>query len=101
MSNIKEKANNFWEEHKSTIKKVGVGIGIGVGVIVAGKVSKKIYVAGAMDGALVGFHLTLDWLDKTFPEESKARELYKLYAEAHPEEIAYREGFGNFTIKTF
>mgnify|MGYP006974617123 CR=1 FL=1 len=28
MSNIKEKANNFWGEHKSTIKKVGVGIGI-------------------------------------------------------------------------
>ena len=96
MSNIKEKANNFWEEHKSTIKKVGVGIGIGVGVIVAGKMSRKIYIYGAMDGITAGFHETLKWLDETFPDESQAQELYTLYAEAHADEIVYRKGFGKY-----
>lgn len=99
MNKIKEKANNFWEEHKSTVKKVGVGICIGAGVIVTGKLVKSAYVGGVMDGTVLGFHAAMEWLDDNFPEESKAKELYKSFVEAHPDDIVYRIGFGKYSTK--
>ena len=93
MLNVKEKAKKFWEEHE---KEIIVGSVIGVGVLF-GVTNYKSYKAGFIDGGMCGFHMTLDWLDKTFPEESKANELYALYRKTHPENIVYQKGLGKWT----
>ena len=94
MSNIKEKAKNYWKEHKYDIITIGTGAAIVIG---AGVVAYKSYCNGFIDGGMTGFHLGLDWLDKNFPEESHARELYERYAKEHPDQIVHRKGFGKWS----
>ncbi len=93
MCNIKEKAKNYWEEHK-----VGIIVsGVATVVVGGGLIAFKSYANGFIDGGMVGYHLAIDWLDKTFPGESHARELYERYAKEHPEEIVHRTGFGKWS----
>ena len=66
MCNITEKAKNYWEEHKFDIITIGTGAAVVIG---AGLAMYKAYNAGFIDGAMTGFDISLDWLDKTFPEE--------------------------------
>ena len=94
MSNIKEKAKNYWEEHKVDIIAIGSGAAIVIG---AGLIAYKSYCNGFVDGGMTGCQLAFDWLDKTFPGESHARELYERYAKEHPEEIVHRTGFGKWS----
>ena len=96
MSNIKEKAKNYWKEHKVDIIAIGTGTAVAIG---AGVIAYKSYVAGFVDGGMTGFDLTLDWLDKNFPDESHARELYEGYKKEHPDKIVYRKGFGKWSTK--
>lgn len=94
MSNIKEKAKNYWEEHKFDIITIGTGAGIIIG---AGVLAYKSYCSGFLDGGMTGADLMIDWLDKTFPGESHARELYERYAKEHPDQIVHRKGFGRWS----
>lgn len=94
MTNLKEKAKNFWKENKVRIVVAG---GTTIGIMVIGGALSKAYRSGITDGAMIGFHATLDWLDKTFPEESKANELYEMYRITHPDKIVYRKGIGKWS----
>ena len=94
MSNIKEKAKNFWEEHKVDIIWMTSGAAIAIG---AGVIAYKSYCGGFLDGGAYGCQLMIDWLDKTFPGESHARELYDRYAKEHPDQIVHRKGFGKWS----
>lgn len=87
MANIKEKAKNFWEENKTYIIAIG---GASIVTIGAGIIAHKSYANGFMDGGFVGANIMIDWLDKTFPGESNARELFERYAKEHPDEIVHR-----------
>ena len=93
MRNIKKKAEEFWEKHDATI--IGIGTSVAVGTLVT-VVAYKSYKAGFIDGGMIGFEETLRWLDETFPDESKAQELYEIYKKTHPENIVYRKGFGKW-----
>lgn len=86
MANIKEKAKNFWENHKTDICVVGSIAAVSIG---AGVLAYKAYMGGFNYGVMAGFNATLDWLDKTFPEESKARELYEAWAKEHPDQLVW------------
>lgn len=70
MSNIKEKAKNFWEDHKVDIIWMTSGAVIAIG---AGVIAYKSYRDGFIDGGACGCHIMMDWLDNTFPGESHAR----------------------------
>lgn len=94
MSNIKEKAKNYWEENK--VKIIAVG-GAAVVTLGAGFIAYKSYKDGFIDGGIIGGYVMIDWLDKTFPEESKARELVDRYIKEHPEKIVRRKGLGKWS----
>ena len=93
MSNIKEKAKNYWEDHKVDI----IVCGAATTVIGIGLIASKLYRNGFIDGGMYGCHIMMDWLDKTFPGESHARELYERYAKEHPDQIIHRKGFGKWS----
>ena len=64
MSSIKEKAISVWNDHK-----VGIIIGgISVGALALSVLSYKEYKKGFLDGAVVSFWGTVDWLNETFPD---------------------------------
>lgn len=87
MAKLKEKAKRFLEKNKNAIL-----FGIGCGTATAcGLYLTKVYCKGYMDGAFVGFHETINWFDKTFPEQSHCKELYEQYAKMYPEKIIYRK----------
>ena len=71
-------------------KKKGLPILIIGGVVVLGIAglygANYIYRKGFIRGGVVGFHLTIDWFDKEFPD-IKLRELYDNWANLHPEQI--------------
>lgn len=92
---VKAKVKKFWEENKANIVLGGIcgTVMTGAGVYIF----TKGYTKGFVDGGMEGFHLTLNWLDKTFPEESKAVELYERFKETHPEEIVYKKGLGKWS----
>ena len=88
MSNIKEKAKNFWEGNKIKLIASGVAVAvIGIGAIVY----NKAYYKGFLNGGAIGGYVMIDFLDKTFPEESHAMELFERYAKEHPDKIVYRK----------
>lgn len=88
MSNIKEKAKNFIGENKIKLIASGAAVAvIGIGAIVY----SKAYYKGFLNGGAVGGYVMIDFLDKTFPEESHAMELFERYAKEHPDKIAYRK----------
>lgn len=91
MANIKNKVKNFWEDHKKDILVVG---GIAAASVGASVWAYKLYMGGFNYGVATGFNSTLDWLDQTFPEESKARELWEAYKQVHPEDVLYVTGTG-------
>lgn len=84
MSNFKQKAKDFWVKNKSDIIETGLLI---VAVGTAAFAFAKAYQTGFVRGGMVGFHETLNWLDETFPEESKAKALWEAYQQAHPDEV--------------
>lgn len=88
MSNIKEKAMNFIGENKIKLIASGAAVAvIGIGAIVY----NKAYYKGFLNGGAIGGYVMIDFLDKTFPEESHAMELFERYAKEHPDKIAYRK----------
>lgn len=88
MSTIKEKAKNFLEGNKIKLIVSGVAVtAIGIGTIVY----NKAYYKGFLNGGAIGGYVMIDFLDKTFPEESHAMELFERYAREHPNEIVYRK----------
>ena len=95
MANFKSKAKKFWEENKGSV----IGSTVAVAVAVAGVclIANKSYRAGLVDGGAVGWNLAVDWLDKTFPEESNARELYETWAKANPDQMVSRKGPGKWS----
>lgn len=94
MSDIKEKAKNLWENHKADIIAFGSIVVVSIG---SGAIIYKAYKDGFVDGGMTGFHLTLDWLDKNFPGESNARELWERYKIENPDKIVYRKGPGKWS----
>ena len=94
MDNFKSKVKNFWEDHKVDIIAVGTGV---AGCLVVGYMVRKSYIAGFVDGGMFGVELGFDWLDKTYPGESRARELYERYMLEHPDEVVHRTGFGKWS----
>lgn len=88
MANIKEKAKNYWEEHKSDIVFYG---SVTVLTVEAIYVAWRSYKKGFIDGGVVGGYVMLDWLEKTFPGESNARELFERYVKEHPDEIVHHK----------
>ena len=92
-TNLKEKVQNFWNEHDVAIVSIGIGI---VGGLAVGCGMRKMYQAGFVDGGMCGFDLAIDFLSKEIPE-TNARQLYDGWMKAHPEEIVYRKGLGKWS----
>lgn len=84
MANIKEKVKNYWEEHKTDIIFYGSVTVLTVEAII---VAYRSYKKGFMDGAVTGTYVLMDWLEKTFPGESNAKELFERYMREHPDEV--------------
>ena len=72
----------FIQRHKKAITVVGVG------VLAAASVYGALYIyrRAFMTGAVAGYHVTIDWLDKEFPD-IKLMELYNGWTELHPEKM--------------
>lgn len=95
MSNFKEKAKKFLKENKDELIVTALlCVTSGVGIY---GIAKAMYAKGFIDGGYAGFHLTLDWLDKNFPDRAHANLLWKEYKETHPEKIVYRKGLGKWS----
>ena len=94
-TNVKEKVKRFWENHKAEIICIG-GLTAAVGGAGCYGFCKG-YNAGIIDGGMYGFHVACSWLDETFPDESKAVELFERFKTEHPEEIVYRKGIGKWS----
>ena len=88
------KLKKFWENHTPEIIAVGISTAVVGGLYL---VANAFYKAGIIDGGAVGYNLTIDWLDKTFPGESNARELVTRYTTEHPEEVVTRKGLGKWS----
>lgn len=94
MGNFKQKAKELWKDNWGYIVAGGLGLILAGGT---GFMISKMYKDGFVDGGMVGFHAAMEWLDETFPEESKAKALYEAYCKAHPEEIVHRQGLGKWS----
>lgn len=94
MGKFKDKAKKFWEENKGEIIAFGVTVGAIAG---AGLIASKSYQAGFVDGGMTGAYVGAAWLDKTYPGESNAVELWNRYANEHPDQIVHRKGPGKWS----
>lgn len=92
MANIKNKVKGFWEDHKEEILVTGVSFAVLIGVGVG---ASKLYAGGFNYGQAVGFNNAIKWLDDTFPDESKACELWEAYQQNNPENILKFNIFGH------
>lgn len=80
----KEKVKEFWNKHKEAIIVAGIA---GVCIVTRSKDTfERGYKIGAMDGAAVGFHKTMDWFEKEFPD-IKLHELWENYKSVNPDRI--------------
>lgn len=85
MKSIKVNASEFWEKHKVAI--IGTAAGIaGVGVALWGG---SMYNKGFMDGGYAGFWLTVEWLEKEFPEK-EVRKAVEAWKDANPDQWVTR-----------
>lgn len=95
MSKFKDKAKKFWEENAAAI------IGIGAASIVSGIAyivgSRTSYKNGFIDGYGYGACGMVDWLDRTFPGESNAKELYEGYIKTNPDKMVSHKGPGKWS----
>lgn len=91
--NKKGSVKAFWKKNKSIVMPVAA---FAVGTACMYLYGQKRYVQGFVDGGNVGFQLTLDWLDKTFPSESNANALYERFKAEHPDQIVRRLGPGKW-----
>ena len=67
------------------LKEFGKSVIFGGTVLAVGTyICAKAYKKGFIDGGDVGFHLTVDWFDKTF-KDLGLREMYEKYLKEHPE----------------
>lgn len=92
MANIKNKVKGFWEDHKKDICVVGGVAAVSIG---AGVWAYSLYAGGFNYGQAVGFNNAIKWLDDTFPDESKAGELWEAYQQNNPENILKFNIFGH------
>ena len=94
----KEKVKKFAKEHVKEIAGVTISA-IAVGVI-GSAIFKNGYRAGFVDGNMSGFHVTMDWFEKHFPEKDlKLNELWETYKLNNPDQIVYRTGLGKYERK--
>lgn len=87
---IKEKAKKLWKEHKKAI----VAIGVTEATLLTLAASKG-YKAGFVDGAYSGFHLTVDWFEKHFPE-AKCKALWETWRDNNPDGVVHRVSLGKW-----
>jgi hypothetical protein len=89
--NVKEKAKQVWEDHKGEFIAAGAVVA-GVGYLAFGY---KMYKAGYTDGWNYGFHGTIEWFEKHFPEAG-TKALYEAWMEANPDKLVSQKGLGKW-----
>lgn len=79
--NFKQKAKEFYGNHKGAI----IGAGICGTLVVLKFYNMMTYRKGFMDGGVVSFNYTMDWFDEN--HGTNLKEIYEKFAKEHPEQI--------------
>lgn len=84
MENLKGKVKNFVKENKTVLIVGGVLVSSLAYKSHVNKLQRAAYIRGGVDG----FHMTIDWFDKTF-DNVNLRELWNGWAAANPDKVKH------------